>query len=262
MIDSKTLGRRIKYFRKRAGLSQMDLELAMNASAGMISRIESGKVNPSKETVRTIGRILEMNDKEVDYLIGPLSIPATQVEINLAINEIKDYMDQSATFAYLIDDRFRMLYVSKGFENVFKRLVPGYDSISKNVIGNTMVGLIFDETLGVKKFLKTEFYDEMVYLQLARLKKQMEYMVDDKYYKQAKEVVSKYPGVYKIWKGIADVDINFNSLDAKRVEFNIYGIKTKLYFSREAVWKYPRFETIEYVPNNKFLKLVQKVIRS
>jgi len=46
-------GRAIRKARLNAELSQMDLELAIGAAFGSISRLESGKVNPTKETSHT-----------------------------------------------------------------------------------------------------------------------------------------------------------------------------------------------------------------
>lgn len=43
-----TVGEKIRRFRKRAGVSQFELELRINASPGSISRIESGQVNVLK----------------------------------------------------------------------------------------------------------------------------------------------------------------------------------------------------------------------
>jgi len=65
-----TLGQKIRRFRKRAGLSQLALELAIEASPGSLSRIENGKVNPTKETIIEIARVLELETREIASLFG------------------------------------------------------------------------------------------------------------------------------------------------------------------------------------------------
>jgi transcriptional regulator with XRE-family HTH domain len=65
-----TVGQKIRRFRKRAGLSQLSLELAIEASPGSLSRIESGKVNPTKETIVDIATALELETKEIACLFG------------------------------------------------------------------------------------------------------------------------------------------------------------------------------------------------
>jgi DNA-binding XRE family transcriptional regulator len=64
------LGQKIKKYRTRAGMSQMELELAIGASAGSVSRIEGGRVNPSKETMLKFIEILDLNIYEVVDLLG------------------------------------------------------------------------------------------------------------------------------------------------------------------------------------------------
>ncbi len=65
-----TVGQKIRRFRKRAGLSQLSLELAIEASPGSLSRIESGKVNPRKETIVDIATALKLETKEIASLFG------------------------------------------------------------------------------------------------------------------------------------------------------------------------------------------------
>lgn len=55
------VGHLIKDFRQRAGLSQLELELEIGASTGTISRFESNKVNPTKETILKLVEILGLN---------------------------------------------------------------------------------------------------------------------------------------------------------------------------------------------------------
>lgn len=70
MDEGITLGEKIKYFRKRAGLSQLDLEVAIDASAGSISRIENNVINPTKETILDISDALNLHPIETAYLFG------------------------------------------------------------------------------------------------------------------------------------------------------------------------------------------------
>jgi transcriptional regulator with XRE-family HTH domain len=76
----KDIGSKIRVMRKRAGLSQLDLETLMNASPGSISRLEAGKVNPSKETIFEIIEKLQLQGEEIVSLF----------EINPAKSKISD----------------------------------------------------------------------------------------------------------------------------------------------------------------------------
>ena len=64
-MENKTLGEKIRNFRKRAGMSQFDLEVQIGASPGSLSRIENGEVNPTKETINKIVKELNLDDFEI-----------------------------------------------------------------------------------------------------------------------------------------------------------------------------------------------------
>ena len=62
------LGQKIRMYRERAGLSQMELELEIGASPGSLSRIENGQTNPSKETIYKVSEALELSAREIKSL--------------------------------------------------------------------------------------------------------------------------------------------------------------------------------------------------
>jgi len=61
---------KIREYRIRAHISQLQLELAINASTGSISRIENGQINPTKETLLKIADVLYLNFLEKADLLG------------------------------------------------------------------------------------------------------------------------------------------------------------------------------------------------
>jgi transcriptional regulator with XRE-family HTH domain len=64
------IGEKIKFFRLRAGLSQLDVELKMEASQGSVSRIETGEVNPTKETLWKLCEVLNITSTDAASLLG------------------------------------------------------------------------------------------------------------------------------------------------------------------------------------------------
>lgn len=70
MSETNDIGQKIKVFRIRAGMSQLELELAIGAAQGSISRIESGKVDPSKETILKIIEELSLSPKDAADLFS------------------------------------------------------------------------------------------------------------------------------------------------------------------------------------------------
>ncbi len=60
----------IKQFRKSRKVSQLELESLAQLCFGTVSRIENGKVNPTKETLLKIVQGLKLNNDEALQLFG------------------------------------------------------------------------------------------------------------------------------------------------------------------------------------------------
>ncbi len=69
-LPNLSLGQKVKYFRLKSGLSQLELELEIDASPGSICRLEADKVNPTKETLFSISKALNLTYAETAYLFG------------------------------------------------------------------------------------------------------------------------------------------------------------------------------------------------
>ena len=65
-----TLGDKVKAYRKRACLSQLQLELMTDLSEGSICRIESNSINPTKETILRLSKALKLSREEIIDLFG------------------------------------------------------------------------------------------------------------------------------------------------------------------------------------------------
>ncbi len=67
-MDNLTIGEKIRLFRKKANITQLDLELKIDAASGSISHIEKGDTNPSKETLVKIIDALNLSPKDAAFL--------------------------------------------------------------------------------------------------------------------------------------------------------------------------------------------------
>lgn len=67
---TQTIGDRVKFYRLRLEMSQLEVESKAGLSTGTISRIESNQISPSKETLFKIGLALNMEAKEIAYIFG------------------------------------------------------------------------------------------------------------------------------------------------------------------------------------------------
>lgn len=66
VLDKKLLGRYIRVYRIKKGLTQAELAEIVNVATGMIGQYERGKKSPSRETLFELARTLEFS---VDALI-------------------------------------------------------------------------------------------------------------------------------------------------------------------------------------------------
>lgn len=104
MNDEISLGEKIRAYRKRANLSQFDLELEINAAQGMISRIENNSVRPTKETLSKISTVLKLKPSEVVDLLD-LNILTTE-ELILAINSLSSSLELDEVLQTAVDIMF------------------------------------------------------------------------------------------------------------------------------------------------------------
>lgn len=245
-------GNRIKFFRKRAGLTQSDLELSINAATGSVSRLEAGKVQPTKDTVLKIAEVLNLNPLELDYLIGPKGTPITQEEIENAKNEVKGYFRQKGVMAYILDDRWRVWTVSKTFQRILKLS----DETVEELFGKNLMTVILDKNVNLLNLLEQSKLKEVMYYQLARFYREIYFMADDPVISEVIQSIKQNKLVENVWKEVLrNKGKHEQSIESRRVYFNLKGITVELNYSRDKLQHNPRFEIIEYVPTNKIIKL-------
>ncbi len=63
-----SVGEKIRFFRLRSEMSQLELEANAELSPGTISKFENSVINPTKETLFKIGEVLNLDSKELAYL--------------------------------------------------------------------------------------------------------------------------------------------------------------------------------------------------
>lgn len=254
------LGKRIKYFRKRAGLSQLQLEAELGSSSGYISRVESGKVNPGKEFLLKLSRVLHLTSRESNYLVGVTAEPATKQEINEAISEIKEYYSNRGVFAYLLDDRYRVLAISKGIETSLPKFHKDTNELKKKVLNKSIMHVIFDDSLQLNKYLDKEKLNELYFYQIARFYSELGFLIDDSYYSEVVHLLESKSEVKRIWETVQQGNLNLANLESKNVVLNLFGVNISLRYVREPLVCNNRFESIEYIPTSKFLKFLAKLL--
>ena len=257
MIAPDVLGRRIKFFRERTRMSQLDLETSIGASAGMLSRIEKGRVNPTKETVRKIGDVLNLSNREVDYIIGMTFYPASEDCVAKIRGEIAPYFRKRNVLAYLLDDRNRLIDISATFLKLLK-----WDArLLKIAKKKTLIEIVLDPEFGIRGSLSSQEYPSTIEHMLKRYYFEMGFMSDDEYHIHTMRAIESDPIAKRVWENLlADPPKFFNTLSSRKVIFKVFGMNIPLVYSVEPVTNNSRFELIEYTPTNKMFKLLKRIL--
>jgi len=165
---NNTIGQKIKNFRKRSGKSQFELELDIDASPGSISRIESGEVNPTKETLVKIIEALDLNGFEATSLFNVepniasfLKIPnellnskSLEEILSKTVNSIVKELNLLAGFVTIKRDN--KLYAQTTTDRWFNKMVFNLIGVPYNQLN---VDLDKDtDNLCVRAFVDKNFY--------------------------------------------------------------------------------------------------------
>ena len=65
-----SIGEKIRFYRERCELTQSQVEFLTELGSGVMSKIEKGNRNPTKETIIKIGSALKLDPEEVAHLLG------------------------------------------------------------------------------------------------------------------------------------------------------------------------------------------------
>src|SRR4051812_7428119 len=100
--ENLSLGHKIRNFRIRAKVSQFKLEDLVGMSPGSLSRIETGLINPTKETIILLAKALKLNDGEIASLFS-LNV-YDGFELLEIVNNFSERLDSEEAIQIAIDE--------------------------------------------------------------------------------------------------------------------------------------------------------------
>lgn len=247
------IGRRLKYFRLRKKLSQLNLEIEAELTSGVISRIENGIINPTKETLLVIAKKLNLNNNELLYLLGSLHFLADENEINSAKTEVSSKLNSSKDLSYLIDDRWRFYGISEGFIRLLDIKKEELDF----VIGKTTVETIVDLKSPVLSRLNNKHYISLLNSYLPGYYAFMSHMFDDAIYLRTVECIMQNAEAALIWQSIEEnKERGIIPEEAKFIQFRLMGIEFGLHYSIQPLTINDRFCLVSFYPKNNLTKVI------
>lgn len=127
-----SLGQRIRFFRTRRGLSQLDVELGVGISPNSLTYIENDKKTPKLETLNKIATHLHLNFVDFAYLTGRTVDLPSEEEKQGALEEAADQLHHEYRLATLIDERKFILALSDQQVLFLKKSGFPYDVVGRN----------------------------------------------------------------------------------------------------------------------------------
>jgi len=238
------IGERLKNFRMQKGLTQQKLELAIGASFGHISKVESGQINPTKETLLKIVEVLKLTEEEAVFLLGLNLDKVSKEEIQEVIKNTKEYLENSKYPSYLQDDYFFVHSWNKkmldllGVNSLLATLFRGKNSLEM------MLQPQFKKIMSKERWEKL-FQDDLVFFM-----KSVNYPLfkHNKVLKEILNILDKYPEFKEHWnKALARYSETI-VCGENLIYFNRENKEVCYYMSVINLVRYPRFRIVEYIP--------------
>jgi transcriptional regulator with XRE-family HTH domain len=250
------IGRKLKQYRKDANMSQLDLELAIDAASGTISRIESGKTNPSKETLANIASALQLKPIEVQYLFSN-SDEISDEEKEYVIGLVSSLLDSNVHFCYLLDMKSRYIEISKGLRSFFN--TKNVDS--DNLIGHPLEEVLFDPQFGIRDLIGEEQFENVAYRICSTTIQKQNHMLKDEWWDNHISFLNELPDFTRLYQKAMKEPDDIYSEESRTIDFNLKGLKIKTVYHANHLYTDPRFTLVEFRPQDTGIKLIQKLLR-
>jgi len=236
-------------------LSQFDVATAIGwRDTSRLSKIEQGRVKPTRVVVEKIISALNLNSEEGNTILFSGNYVPSDREIKTVLSDFRKIIDNWPYPAYLIDFTWRFLCCNKQNAYVFhvpEKVRLKLDQIKPNLLEYPFFPKeIFPVT--VYKGENESTVKPFTIAQVAQFKIEQYYNLTEPWCKRLVNHMAKYDEFRKIWSEIKVEDYQKRLLDYefKIVEGEWGGKSNKLKFHifTSRVIDDPRFQTVLYIP--------------
>ena len=251
---TNSLGKKIRFFRKREGFSQAQLEVEAGLAFGVVSRIESDTINPTKETVLKISRVLNLNNHELDYLLELQESNPSEEDIKKMITETQPWLDEELFPMYLIDNKIR----GWAYNKMLLKIFDIEESVAKKLVGSNVDELLFSSALKIISKIPVNKLFQVIKEQVTQTKALTEIFSLEEYTKETIEKLKKHDLFAKAWDE-PKTDVN------KAMRTNFYmkykGKTLNMLITMYKLFSDSRFLLVEYFPKDLVTAQIFEKIR-
>lgn len=243
--DTNLIGQRLRRFREAKGFTQQQLELAIDASFGHISRIESGKINPTKETLLKITEVLKLDDETIRFLICVELEPVNKQQIQEAIQDTKEYLDLSKYPSFLTDDYFFVHFWNKKMLELFQVNLK----FAETFRGMNILAIMLHPKF--REFMSKQRWESLLINDLVFFMKSVHYFLypENQVFKDLISSLSKYPEFLTFWNKAEEMCRKAIIPGENLIFIGKENREVSYYMSTINVIHHPRFRIIEYIQN-------------
>ncbi len=243
-MTRESLGERIKNYRLKKGMSQFEVEIEVELAQGVLSRIENGKINPTKETLVKLIDILQLPHDDAALLFGIGDEPPTKEEADKVLEEVEIFLKDPTKLGYLTDNFWTFWGASETF-----KVILGQQGINVEEMrgGNVMEQLV-QTSSPIRNLLSPENIETILLNQVSFFKHWLKERINTQWGKKTLARFMTYTDFKKYWELADPHKASFFNDEDRKVTFLIGGQKLDYLCTPRVVLSDSRFELIEFVP--------------
>ncbi len=197
--ESKLFSALLKYWRRRRGLSQLDLAVAAEVSPRHISFLETGRARPSEEMVLRLGGTLDVPLRDRNELLRVAGFVSGFAEPTLEALEdpaielaLARMLEQQEPYPMLLVSRtYAILRANQAARRLFGAAIGG------DIIGRNALFEVFDPE-GLRPNVVN--WEEVGREVVLRLQRETLHNPHDQRLAEVLEALFRFPGVPEVWR--------------------------------------------------------------
>jgi len=221
-------------------------------SFGHLSRIESGKLNPTKETLLKISQALKLDPRQQSYLFNTVDQPATQEEYEKVFQYVHHFVESSRHAMGISDVCGFIWYMNKEMQKLYGVDESMRQDFLRKIQGIHLLEWLYNpDTLGYKTIENESRKNLLLYQTLLFI-----YLInyferkDETWLKALVERLQRFSDFVKVWNTAIKKAESNTPLSQKQLtmRFVVDGEIKGFNCNNTHINKFPRFLVSEFIP--------------